>query len=139
MLIGELAKVVGCEVETIRFYEKEGLLDKPSRTASGYRSYSPVQLEQLKFVVHCRSLDISVAEIKRLLALKANPDLACNEINLLIDGHLDQIHRQIDNLRQLEQQLTLLRQHCHENLSVKECGIMKGLVVAAETGFVSLP
>lgn len=131
MQIGALAKAVGCEVETIRFYEKEGLMPAPERSEAGYRRYSPAHLEQLKFVVHCRSLDMSLAEIRRLLQLKSNPDVECGEINALIDRHIRALHRKITDLALLEQQLVVLREHCHDALSVRECGIMKGLIGAS--------
>lgn len=131
MNIGTLAKAVGCQVETIRFYEKEGLIPAPERSAAGYRRYSPAHLEQLKFVVHCRSLDISLAEIKRLLQLKSSPEDDCGEINRLIDRHIGDLHRKIAELALLEQQLIALRDHCHDALSVRECGIMQGLIGAA--------
>ena len=66
MRIGELAHQAGVDVQTVRYYEREGLLAAPSRTASGYRAYGPEHLERLNFVRHCRSLDMPLAEIKRL-------------------------------------------------------------------------
>ena len=77
MLIKELAAATGVDTETIRFYEKEGLLPQPARLANGYRSYEPVHLERLSFVRHCRALDIPLAEIKSLLGALDAPQEAC--------------------------------------------------------------
>ena len=69
MRIGELARQAGVDVQTVRYYEREGLLEAPARTGSGYRAYGPQHLERLNFVRHCRSLDMPLAEIKRLIDL----------------------------------------------------------------------
>ena len=78
MKIGELAILTNCDVQTIRYYEKEGLIELPSRLNSGYRQYESRHEEQLNFVRHCRSLGMSIAEIKLLLAFKYQPQLGCN-------------------------------------------------------------
>ena len=132
MRIGELAQRSDCDVETVRFYEREGLLDLPAREANGYRRYSDTHLVQIKFVRHCRSLGMGLRDVRRLRSFQANPELACDEINQLIDGQIDLIHQQIDSLRLLEQQLHTLRETCHANQKASECGIMRNLARAAE-------
>jgi Cd(II)/Pb(II)-responsive transcriptional regulator len=132
MLIGELAKQTGCEVETIRYYEKEGLLGKPARSVSGYRRYIGEHVGQLNFVLHCRSLGIPLAEIRTLQNFQAHPDLACAEINALLDQQIARVRQQIEAMQLLEIQLLALRDRCHDNLPASECGILKNLVSAAE-------
>lgn len=132
MRIGELAQRSNCDVETVRFYEREGLLDLPAREANGYRRYSDTHLVQIKFVRHCRSLGMGLRDVRRLRSFQANPELACDEINQLIDGQIDLIHQQIDSLRLLEQQLHTLRETCHANQKASQCGIMRNLARAAE-------
>ena len=100
MQIGELARRTGCDVETIRFYEREALLDKPARDPNGYRRYDDSHLTQLGFIRHCRSLDIALSDIRTLLALSADPSLACGEINDLIDRQIAGVHDRIESLRQ---------------------------------------
>lgn len=134
MLIGQLAKQVGCDTETIRYYEHEGLLQKPSRTVSGYRNYSGAHLGQLNFIRHCRSLGMTLAEIRKLQNFRADPNLACTEINALLDQQITRVHQQVEAMHLLEKQLLSLRNCCHENLSTSECGILKNLVNAAEGG-----
>ena len=132
MLIGELAKETACDSETIRYYEKEGLIDAPSRSSSGYRRYQQEHVGQLNFVLHCRSLGMSLAEIRTLTAFRSDPSLACEEINTLIDGHISQVHQQIETLKRLEQQLLALRERCVSNSDAAHCGILQTLVQAAE-------
>lgn len=132
MRIGELALRAACDVETIRFYERESLLDVPAREANGYRRYDATHLVQLNFIRHCRSLGIKLDDVRRLRSFQANPDLACDEINHLIDSQIERIHLQVESLRLLEQQLHTLRDTCHANQKVGECGIIKNLEQAAE-------
>lgn len=132
MQIGELAKMAGCEVETIRYYEKEKLLSAPERSAAGYRLYRGEHLGELNFILHCRSLGISLAEIRQLAAFRADPSLACAEINQLIDLHIDNVHQQIESLSLLQQQLLALRQRCLHASDAAHCGILQTLVQAAE-------
>lgn len=132
MRIGALAKHSDCDVETVRFYEREGLLDAPAREANGYRSYTEKHLVQLNFIRHCRSLGIGLPEVRTLRRFQASPELACAEINALIDRQITRIHQQVESLRLLEQQLHALRDTCHANQTARDCGIMKNLAQAAE-------
>lgn len=132
MRIGELAQRSDCDAETVRFYEREKLIEAPPREANGYRSYSEAHLVQLNFIRHCRSLGMSLPEVRILRSFQANPELACDQINLLIDGQIERIHLQVESLRQLERQLHTLRDTCHANQKTSECGIMRNLAQAAE-------
>jgi len=132
MLIGELAKLTGSEVETIRYYEREQLLSAPTRGASGYRHYQSQHVGELNFILHCRSLGISLAEIRQLANFKADQSLACAEINQLIDRHLVNVQHQLESLQLLERQLKNLRQRCIEGSDAAHCGILQTLVQAAE-------
>lgn len=131
MKIGELAARSGCSVETVRFYEREGLLGRPERQPNGYRSYTAGHLTQINFIRHCRSLGMGLGDVRTLLDLQANPDLACDEISRLIDSQIERVHRQIESLRLLERQLQSLREACHDDTRVGECGIMRNLEQAA--------
>jgi Cd(II)/Pb(II)-responsive transcriptional regulator len=132
MRIGELAKNTGCDIETIRYYEKTGLLDEPARTGAGYREYQAQHQERLQFIRHCRSLQMSLADIKILQELKRNPAAGCQSVNELLDHHIDRIQAQMATLRTLEQQLVTLRHQCEEPHSVQECGILQNLNEVAE-------
>jgi Cd(II)/Pb(II)-responsive transcriptional regulator len=130
--IGQLAQVTDCEIETIRYYEREGLMESPARMPSGYRSYAVRHVQQLQFVRHCRSLGLPLAEIKLILAFKYRPELGCAEINSLLDRQLERAKAQIKALKALEKQLRDLRSSCTEQRSAYECGILLALKAASE-------
>lgn len=129
--IGELARATGVEVETIRYYEKSGLLPPPARRTNGYRAYGAAHLERLSFIRHCRALDIPLAEIQRLLEFVQTPTTACSDINALIDAQLLRVRARLHSMQALEKQLTALRQRCQSGTSGQHCGILHDLVAAA--------
>lgn len=131
MRIGELGQATGVDVETIRYYEKEGLLPPPARAANGYRAYGAAHLERLSFVRHCRGLDMSLAEIRHLLDFVAHPEADCGEINRLIDAHLGRVRARLKSLHTLEKQLVALRASCATGHVAADCGILHELVAAA--------
>jgi Cd(II)/Pb(II)-responsive transcriptional regulator len=131
MRIGELGQATGVDIETIRYYEKSGLLPDPARAPNGYRAYGPAHLERLAFIRHCRALDISLADVKRLLEFVANPESDCGDINHLIDEQLARVRARLNSMRVLERQLVALRGQCDANHVAGECGILHELVAAA--------
>jgi Cd(II)/Pb(II)-responsive transcriptional regulator len=131
MRIGELAKKAGVDVQTVRYYEREGLLAAPSRTASGYRAYGPEHLERLNFVRHCRSLDMPVAEIKRLIDLSGDARVSCDEVDGLVRAHLERVRAKRIALQHLESQLATLSAQCASGHRVADCGILGELIHAA--------
>jgi Cd(II)/Pb(II)-responsive transcriptional regulator len=133
MRIGELAKRTNCDIETIRYYEKSGLLPEPMRTGSGYREYQAEHQERLQFIRHCRSLQIGLPEIRVLLDLKSNPSAGCQSVDELLEHHIARVQAQMATLKTLEQQLVSLRNQCREPHSVEECGILQNLNEAAES------
>ncbi|PWV63207.1 Cd(II)/Pb(II)-responsive transcriptional regulator [Plasticicumulans acidivorans] len=130
MRIGELARHAGTEVETVRYYEREGLLPPPPRDASGYRRYGPAQLQRLAFIRHCRAFDMPLAEIRELLDFLAAPERSCQHINDLIDQHLARVRTRIAGLQALERQLSELRSHCASGQRAADCGILQELLAA---------
>ncbi len=123
--IGELAKRVGCPVETVRFYEQKGLLGKPARSTGNYRLYGAAQLEQLRFIRHCRSLDMTLDEIRHLLDVRDAPDENCSAVNAMVDQHLAHVAARIQELQALQTQLENLRGRCHSVQSAKDCEILQ--------------
>lgn len=130
MKIGELASRAGCDVQTVRFYEREGLLEAPAREPSGYRRYEDRHLTQLNFVRHLRSLNIPLAEVRRLLDFAAQPDRYCAQVNDLLDGHIALIKQRLRSLRTLEKQLVALRRTCDGDAS-HPCAILDAFAAAA--------
>jgi len=131
MKIGELARRGACNVETVRFYEREGLLETPAREDNGYRHYTDSHLAQLNFIRHCRSLGMGLPDVRTLRSLQAHPELACDEINHLIESQINRVHTQIESLRSLERHLHLLRNTCRANTKVADCAILRNLEQAA--------
>lgn len=127
MKIGELAKAAGTQAETIRFYEKEGLLPEPGRTESNYRAYDASHVQRLAFIRHCRCLDMTLDEIRILLDYKDSPQDECGKVDRLLDAHIGHVVQRIRELRTLEKELRSLKASCDANLSIQDCRIMEGL------------
>lgn len=125
MKIGELAKITKTQVETIRFYEHVGLLEEPPRSEGNYRLYKPEHLERLAFIRHCRSLDMTLDEIRALLRFHDAPLDNCYAINNVLDEHIEHVAQRIRELKHLQRQLKALREQCDGVAA--ECGILDGL------------
>jgi Cd(II)/Pb(II)-responsive transcriptional regulator len=123
MRIGELARLTGTAIDTIRHYEREGLLDTPPRTDAGYRIYSAADAERLHFIRRCRSLDMNLAEVRTLLALQAGGH--CAETSALLEAHIDHVSARITALQELERELRALRARCTGTEGA--CAILEGL------------
>lgn len=137
MKIGELAKLTDCQVETIRYYEREGLLPPPARSDGNYRVYTQAHVERLTFIRNCRSLDMTLEEIRSLLSLRDSPQDQCESVNALIDEHIQHVNARVASLQALQAQLLELRQRCIDG-TLEHCGILQQLeasggVVAAES------
>jgi len=127
MKIGELATATGTQIETIRYYEREGLLPNPDRTAGNFRIYEDAHAERLSFIRHCRGLDMTLVEIRQLLHFKDAPQENCGEVNALLDAHIGHVVARIRELRALEKKLKALRECCREALQAANCGILSEL------------
>ncbi|TDS84467.1 Cd(II)/Pb(II)-responsive transcriptional regulator [Comamonas sp. JUb58] len=134
MKIGELATASATPVETIRYYEREGLLPQPTRTASNYRVYEEQHLERLQFIRNCRGLQMSLDEVRELLRYKDEPAQDCAEtVDKLIEAHIGHVALRIQELRGLEAQLIALRDRCRGSQDVEHCGILAGLAETPAT------
>ncbi|MHB8770505.1 MAG: Cd(II)/Pb(II)-responsive transcriptional regulator [Syntrophales bacterium] len=130
--IGELAKRTGCLVETIRYYEREGLLPETTRSDGNYRLYGNAHVERLRFIRQCRSLDMTLDETRRLLNLRDAPEESCHEVNTLIDEHICHVIDRIAELKALQKQLKDLRNLCQRTEAVKDCEILQCLASPTE-------
>jgi Cd(II)/Pb(II)-responsive transcriptional regulator len=131
MKIGELAQVTGTPIETIRYYEREELLAHTTRTQGNYRIYEDAHVERLSFIRHCRSLDMTLDEIRVLLRFKDAPAASCTEVNAMLDEHIGHVVTRIRDLKQLEKQLKILRDLCQETREASHCGILTELTRSA--------
>jgi DNA-binding transcriptional MerR regulator len=137
MRIGELARATDTPVETIRFYEREGLLPAAARTENGYRHYGSVARERLEFIRTCRALDMPLADVRRLIALgEASPE-DCHAATDVVDAQLARVRERIAQLARLERALTDLRRRCdgqHGPGAAAHCGILQDLAHVSPAG-----
>jgi len=125
--IGDVAKRTGCLVETIRYYEREGLLLEPARSEGNYRLYTDIHVERLQFIRHCRVLDMTLEEIRNLLKFRDTPEENCSEVNALLDEHIEHVSNRIKELRFLQKNLLGLRSRCAQARAIKDCRILQSL------------
>lgn len=131
MKIGELAASAACDVQTVRFYEREGLLQAPPRDDSGHRRYEDRHLSRVRFIRHCRELDLPLSEVRQLLDFAARPSQSCSQVNELLDGHIALVKQRLLALKSLEKQLVALRRTCDGD-TTHPCAILESFVSAAE-------
>ena len=127
MTIGALARTTGCGIETIRYYEREGLLPRTARTSGNFREYGQEHAQLVSFIRHCRSLDMSLDEIRILLRFRLGVQENCGEVNALLDTHLGHVEVRLAELRGLKRQLQALREKCSSGRRAADCGILRGL------------
>lgn len=123
--ISEISKLSGVNLETIRYYEKIGVITPPHRAANGYRMYDPHILVHLEFIKKCRSLGFSLEDIKQLDELRKSPASDCQTVDALIASHLLQIREKITQLQAIETALLRLC-NCQED-SIASCKAMQNL------------
>lgn len=131
--IGDLARRAQCPAETIRYYEREGLLPEPTRTSGNYRLYGREHVERLAFIRNCRSLDMTLEEIRQLLQVRDLSQENCGATHRLLDDHIAHVATRITELKQLERQLKALRRRCGPVRDDGECGILGGLSRRTDT------
>lgn len=105
MKIGELARQTGTSVQTLRFYERSGLLPKPERTESGYRMYASGDLRRVELIRQAKGLGFSLDEIKRVLRLRQQGSCPCGEVVQMLEKHLHETDEQIRNLQRFRREL----------------------------------
>ena len=137
--IGELAKRTNCQIETIRYYEREGLLHAPERTDGNYRLYQDAHVERLRFIRQCRSLDMALDEIRTLLRFCDAPEENCGEVNELLDEHIGHVARRVAELKVMEKRLKQLRRQCIQARAAKDCGILNELAQATNRRILREP
>lgn len=126
LLIGQVAEQSGCSRETIRHYEKLGLLPAPKRQANGYRYYGPGSVARLRFIRHGRELGLELSTIRELLALSDHPEDDCTQINRIAEAHLHRVESQITRLQRLADELRSVVHQCSGG-RVAECRIVESL------------
>ena len=130
MKIGELARKAGTKVETVRFYERIGLLAAPARTGGNYRDYSNEDAKRLAFVRHARGLGFELADIRLLLALADEPDRDCGEADRIASTHVRAVEVKIAQLESLRTELKRMIMQCAGG-HVAECRIIEACPTTA--------
>lgn len=122
----ELARRTGCNIETIRYYEKIGMMPDPPRTPAGYRVYGTSHVSRLKFILRARELGFSIKETRGLLDLVDGGDQTCGEVKERTERHLADVRAKIADLRRIEKALSATAARCSGE-EVPECAVIETL------------
>lgn len=123
----DVARQGGVNLESIRFYEREGLLPRPPRTASGYRVFTPDDVRRVRFIKRAQELGFSLREIKDLLALRFDPDTSCADVRKRAETKLADIDRKISDLKRMRKVLARLTTACPGRGNLDGCPILESL------------
>jgi Cu(I)-responsive transcriptional regulator len=126
MKIGELARATGTNAETIRYYERIGLVRRPERTESNYRDYSPKDAERLAFIRHARGLGFELGDVRSLIDLAEQPERDCGEADAIASRHLAAVEEKIARLERLRNELDRMIGDCRGG-RVASCRIIEAL------------
>ncbi len=127
LTIGEVAKRSGIGLETVRFYERKGLIEEPPRTDSGYRQYPAAVVARLHFIKRAKELGFSLKEILELLSLRVDSDTTCADVKKRADLKILDIEQKISILQEMKRALTKLAALCAENGPIRDCPILEAL------------
>lgn len=127
MRTGELAAACDCSVETIRYYEKVGLLSKPERAENGYRTYTENQLKWLQFILRCRRIGLTQDEIRQLADIETKVSAKCDEVNELLAQHLVILRHKLEDLKQMEKSISRLKNKCEKG-TLGDCPVIVELM-----------
>ncbi|MBR9865167.1 MAG: helix-turn-helix domain-containing protein [Rhodobacteraceae bacterium] len=126
---GDLARATGCNLETIRYYEKIGIMPDPPRSTKGYRSYDNAHVRRLKFVMRSRDLGFSLEEVRGLLGLVDEQSRTCAEVQIIAEDHLTDVRAKIADLQRIEHVLSDTVARCTGD-AVPECAVIDALLDA---------
>jgi len=127
LTIGKIAKAAGLGVETIRFYERKGLIAEPKRSASGYRQYHPETIRRLKFIARAKALGFSLQEVGELLDLRACPEAGCTDVQTRAMEKILDLEKRITQLDAMKHALEELVAQCQGEGSLQGCPILDSL------------
>ena len=127
LTIGRLARLGGVNLETIRYYEREGLLQKPPRTPAGYRMFPSDTARRVRFIKRAQELGFSLSEIRELLALKMKPGTNRKDIRARAEAKIADIEQKIETLERMKRALRNMTERCDGCGSLAECPILESL------------
>jgi len=134
LTIGKVARLAEVGVETVRFYEREGLIDKPPRRASGYRQYPEETVHRLRFIRRAKELGFTLKEIKELLALRIEPETTCVDIRHRAETKISDIEEKIRTLIRMKEALMKLTLACSGRGPVSKCPILEAMEEESNEG-----
>jgi len=127
LTIGEVAKRSGIGLETVRFYERKGLIEEPPRTDSGYRQYPEDVVARLRFIRRAKELGFSLKEISELFSLRVDPDTTCADVKRRTDLKILDIEQKMSTLQTMKRALTKLAASCTGRGPTSDCPILEAL------------
>jgi MerR family transcriptional regulator, copper efflux regulator len=122
--IGQVSKLVGISLDTIRFYEKKGLLESPRRSNSGYRQYSSDAVRRIRFIQAAKEAGFSLNEIQELLNLKRSTVAQCSDVKERVTKKIEKVTNKIKELEQIKVSLETLQNTCVKDGPVSDCPIL---------------
>jgi len=127
LTIGKVATAAGLGVETVRFYERQGLIAEPSRSQSGYRQYRPETIRRLRFIVRAKALGFTLKEIGELLDLRATPGAGCADVQARAEAKMADVGRRIADLDAMKRALEALVSQCRGGGPLSDCPVLDAL------------
>lgn len=124
---GQLAKKANVNVETIRYYERRGLIPEPLRSESGYRRYSQDSIARIQFIKRAKELGFSLKEVSELLSLRVDPNTNCADVKRMAEVKITDIKEKIHALQRIKEALTKLRESCKGSGPASKCPILEAL------------
>lgn len=124
---GQLAKKAQVNVETIRYYERRGLIPEPLRSESGYRHYSQDSIARIQFIKRAKELGFSLKEVSELLSLRVDPNTSCADVKRMAEVKITDIKEKIHALQRIKEALTKLRASCQGRGPASKCPILEAL------------
>ncbi len=134
LTIGKASEQSGVNIETIRYYEREGVVPKPSRSAGGRRLYSSDNIAKLRFVRRCRDLGFSIPIIQTFLSFTVRRDRSCGEVKIMAENHLAEIDAKIEKLIRLRKALLSLSKNCDDGIA--SCPMLEALMKDGFSGSI---
>lgn len=128
----EVAAQAGVNIETVRYYERRGLLPEPPRRASGYRQYEPEHVARIRFIKRAKELGFTLAEIADLLSMRAAPHASTAPVRQHTRAKIREIDQKIEDLQRIRATLVALMDACDETLTTRECPILHALEASAD-------
>ena len=127
LTIGQLAKKANVNLQTIRYYERRGLISKAPRNESGYRQYSPKDLKRVEFIKQSQGLGFSLKEISELLRLRMEPGMTCGDVKVRVEAKIADIEEKIFSLQQMKDALFTLGKKCTGQGPISQCPVLEEL------------